>query len=199
MPSLQPWHAVRCPTMAPDNSDEFLMLAYAKGDTTAFETLYRRYKDPIYRYLLRQCGNPASAEELFQDIWLRIVNARQKYTVKSSFRTWLYQIAHHRLIDHYRRQSTRLPESYRDDPGVENLATTPAQDPVRIITGQQLAAQLSALIDTLPEAQREAFLLKEEAGMTLQEIADVTDTSRETVKSRLRYAIRRLRNEMGLS
>ncbi|MCG6887179.1 MAG: RNA polymerase sigma factor [Proteobacteria bacterium] len=185
--------------MALEDSDETLMLAYKKGDATAFETLYRRYKGPVYRYLLRQCRNPASAEELFQDIWLRIVNARQGYTVKASFRTWLYQIAHHRMIDHYRRQNTTLPESYLDDPGPEDVAAADTQNPARIVDGQQQAAQLSVLIDALPEAQREAFLLKEEAGMTLQEIATATDTSRETVKSRLRYAIRRLRDGMGMS
>ena len=179
-------------------SDETLMLEYAKGDAAAFETLYRRYKDAMYRYLLRQCQNPATAEELFQDIWLRIINARQNYTVKASFRTWLYQVAHNRLIDHYRRQNTRKLESYLDNAILENTASNGVNDPQRIVNGKQQAAQLAALIADLPEAQREAFLLKEEAGMTLDEIATTTGAKPETVKSRLRYAFKRLREKMGL-
>ncbi len=185
--------------MSREENDEILMLAYAKGDAAAFETLYRRYKDAMYRYLLRQCQNPATAEELFQDIWLRIVNARQDYTVKASFRTWLYQIAHNRLIDHYRRQNTRMPESYLENSILEKVATTEASDPQRIVNGQQQTAHLAELIAALPEAQREAFLLKEETGMTLEEIAAATGTNRETVKSRLRYAFKRLRENMGLT
>ena len=185
--------------MSREENDEILMLAYAKGDAAAFETLYRRYKDAMYRYLLRQCQNPATAEELFQDIWLRIVNARQDYTVKASFRTWLYQIAHNRLIDHYRRQNSRMPESYLENSILENTATSEANDPQRIVNGQQQAAHLAELIAALPEAQREAFLLKEESGMTLEEIAMATNTTRETVKSRLRYAFKRLRDGMGLN
>jgi len=184
--------------MSQRESDETLMLEYAKGDAAAFETLYRRYKDAMYRYLLRQCNNSAIAEELFQDVWLRIVNARQNYTVKASFRTWLYQIAHNRLIDHYRRQNTRMPESYLEDAILENAATPEVSDPQRIVNGQQQAAHLIELIADLPEAQREAFLLKEEAGMTLDEIAAATGAKSETVKSRLRYAFKRLREKMGL-
>ena len=184
--------------MSQKESDETLMLEYAKGDAAAFESLYQRYKDAMYRYLLRQCQNSAIAEELFQDIWLRIVNARQDYTVKASFRTWLYQIAHNRLIDHYRRQNTRKLESYLENAILEKAATTEANDPQRIVNGQQQAAYLIELIADLPEAQREAFLLKEEAGMTLDEIAAATGANRETVKSRLRYAFKRLREKMGL-
>lgn len=196
--SIQQWLAVRCLLMGDKVSDETLMLEYAQGDAAAFETLYRRHKDAMYRYLLRQCQNTAIAEELFQDIWLRIVNARQNYSVKASFRTWLYQIAHNRLIDYYRRQNTRKLESYLDNTVLENTASTEVSDPQRIINGQQQATQLLELIADLPEAQRQAFLLKEEAGMTLEEIAAATGAKSETVKSRLRYAFNRLREKMGL-
>ena len=182
-----------------EENDETLMLAYAKGDAAAFETLYRRHKDAMYRYLIRQCQNSSIAEELFQDIWLRVVNARQNYTVKASFRTWLYQIAHNRLIDHYRRLNTRMPESYLENSVLERMAATESNDPQRIVNSQQLTAQLVELISRLPEAQREAFLLKEETGMTLEEIANATGVNRETVKSRLRYAFKRLRENMELS
>ena len=196
--SIQQWLAVRCLLMGNKVSDETLMLEYAQGDAASFETLYRRHKDAMYRYLLRQCQNSAIAEELFQDIWLRIVNARQNYSVKASFRTWLYQIAHNRLIDHYRRQNTRKLESYLDNAVLENTASTEVSDPQRIVNGQQQATQLLELIADLPEAQREAFLLKEEAGMTLEEIAAATGAKSETVKSRLRYAFNRLRQKIGL-
>src|SRR5215207_7311153 len=89
----------------PHATDEELMLAYARGSADAFETLYRRHKAPLYRYLVRQCRDPATAEELFQDIWANIVRARQSYTVAARFTTYLYHLAHNRLIDHYRRST----------------------------------------------------------------------------------------------
>ena len=78
----------------------------AAGDPDAFDDLYRRHKGPLYRYMLRQCGDRAAAEELFQDVWLNVIRARATYTVMSRFVTYLYRFAHNRLIDHYRR---RLP------------------------------------------------------------------------------------------
>ncbi len=172
-------------------NDETLMLAYSNGDTTAFNHLYSRHKGAIYRYIKRQCGNESIAEELFQDIWLKIINARQTYKASAKFTTWLYRIAHNRLIDHYRKNS-RVPTSYEDDEPDDIEDTCPV-DPVTEINRSRQAEKLLDCISQLPEAQRESFLLKEETGLSLVEIADVAGTSRETIKSRVRYALRALR------
>ena len=90
------------PAFVADARDEDLMLAYAAGDATAFDTLYVRHKGGVYRYLLRHCGNAGIADELFQDVWMNAIRARATYAPSARFTTWLYRIAHNRLIDHWR-------------------------------------------------------------------------------------------------
>lgn len=172
-------------------SDEALMQAYCNGDAAAFEHLYSRHKGGVYRYLKRQCGNEATAEELFQDVWLNIVRARKRYKASAKFTTWLYHIAHNRLIDHYRKNS-HLPSSY-DDEQTDDIEDHCPVDPVSEINRDRQAEKLLDCIGQLPEAQRESFLLKEETGLSLIEIAEVAGTGRETIKSRLRYALATLR------
>jgi len=173
-------------------NDETLMLAYCSGDTAAFESLYNKHKGSVYRYLKRQCGNEATAEELFQDVWINIIKARQRYKASAKFTTWLYHIAHNRLIDHYRKNS-RLPDSY-DEELADELEDDDQIDLVSEINRSRQAEKLLNCISQLPEAQRESFLLKEESGLSLIDIADVAGTSRETIKSRLRYALKALRH-----
>ena len=178
-------------------SDEALMLAYREGDAAAFEALYRRWRGRLYRTLLRQCGAAAQAEELFQDVWLKVVNARRGYEVAAKFSTWLFRIAHNRLIDHYRSQGRAEIASYDDDPeDADRVAALPAAasgQPEILLERKALAEELLRQIEALPAAQRETFLLSEEGELTLEEIAAATGTSRETAKSRLSYALNKLR------
>jgi len=184
--------------MRTDDADETLMLRYRDGDTGAFERLYARHKGSLYRYLLRQCGQPAVAEELFQDVWLKLIAARAGYTVQAKFTTWLYRLAHNRLVDHYRASARRVPASCADDCPEWLETPAPAEEqPENREDRRRQAGRLLELLAELPEAQREAVLLKEEAGLSLEEIAQATGTGRETVKSRLRYALARLRRGLG--
>ena len=98
--------------MHDDLSDERLMLAYRDGDAAAFEALYGRYRTRLYRHLAHQCSDARLAEELYQDIWLKVVNARADYEPLAKFSTWLYRIAHHRLLDHYRQRSRDVAELF---------------------------------------------------------------------------------------
>jgi len=175
-------------------SDETLMLRYRDGDAEAFAILYERQKGPLYRYLLRHCGIAAVAEELFQDVWLNIVRTREQYVVQAKFSTYLYRVAHNRLVDFYRRQSA-VPTAWEDGtgPAVEHVSLGSAEEPENQVHTRAQVARLLELISELPEVQREAFLLREEAGMSIEEIAEATDVERETAKSRLRYALNRLR------
>ncbi len=174
-------------------SDEELMLEYRGGNTGAFELLYGRFKGPLYRYFLRQCRIPAVAEELFQDVWLSLVRARERYEARAKFATYLFHLAHNRLIDYYRRQAHGLPLSYTEDASLENLPDGRQQTAETQLDLKRQAAQLKELIGKLPEAQREAFLLREETGLSLADIADVTGVNAETAKSRLRYAVAKLK------
>ena len=188
--------------MDTDPGDEDLMLRYCAGDATAFEALYRRHRGAVYRYLLRQCGNAGNAEELFQDVWLRVVKARTGYEVKARFTTWLYRIAHNRLMDFFRSHARARLESYddlADEPSGEQQGEQRAEfdsgaEPTETtLDRKRTAERLVAAIDTLPAAQREAFLLREEGELSLEEIAAATGVNAETAKSRLRYAVAKLR------
>jgi RNA polymerase sigma-70 factor (ECF subfamily) len=179
-------------------SDEALMLAYAGGSSAAFDRLYARHRGGTYRYLLRHTGNAASAQEMHQDVWFKVVRARDGYTPDARFTTWLYTIARHRLVDHWRSQRGVLFTSLQDegaDDALDDLGTDDASgvDPLSMTIDAQCGRRLVEALAGVPPAQRDAFLLHVEGGLSLSEIAALTSTSAETVKSRLRYAYKRLR------
>ena len=180
--------------------DEDLMLAYAAGDAAAFDTLYARHKGGVYRYLLRQCRQGGVADELFQDVWMNLIRARASYVPSAKFTTWLYRLAHNRLIDHYRATGLVTLVSVDDEAHADIVDALPGvagdQPEVRA-ENHQLGARLKAAVATLPAAQREAFLLQQEGGLTLAEIAELTGAGIETVKSRLRYATSKLRSDLA--
>lgn len=179
------------------SSDEELMLRFAAGDAAAFDALYARHRGGVFRYLLRQCQNRATAEELFQDVWMNLVHARGRYRVQAKFATYLYTLSHNRLIDHFRRHKPlHVVPLDEDDADPVELQASPALEPERGAQAREQAARLLQLVAELPHVQREAFLLHEEGELSLDEIARVTGANRETVKSRLRYAMDKLREGM---
>ena len=185
--------AVRLTAMAATDPDETLMIAYSNGDAGAFAELYARHRGALYRFIRRQCTN-AVVDELFQDVWMRLIVARRRYQPSAKFSTYLYQVARNRLIDYFRASGRNLEDVTGDDPPDPPAAR--GHQPENAVETRQLASQLLTLIEALPRVQREAFLLHEEAGLTLEEIGEVTGAGRETVKSRLRYALASLRDGM---
>jgi RNA polymerase sigma-70 factor (ECF subfamily) len=177
--------------------DEELMLAYAGGDARAFETLYSRHKGPVFRYVLRSVKSRAEADELFQDVWMRAIEARARWRPEAKFTTWLYTIAHHRLIDHWRAKGLAMVSLDDEDAKVDEPRAGPASEPARLAEAADTARRLEAAIAALPLAQREAFLLHHEGDMTAGEIAAATGTNEEAAKSRLRYAMNKLREALG--
>lgn len=182
--------------MGDEAGDEQLMRAYAGGDAAAFEELYARYRKSLYGFLLRQCGDPEMAEELYQEVWIKLIRSRERYQVRARFRTFLFSIAHNVLIDSYRsagrRPDLRGVEYDEGNPSGDH-GPPPLPEPEGAAVAGQLAERLLTLLAELPTVQREAFLLKEEGGMNLAEIAEVTGAEPEAVKSRLRYAWAKLR------
>lgn len=179
-----------------DTSDEDLMLAYAGGSAASFDRLYARHKGPVYRYLLRHCGNAATADELFQDVWINVIRTRATYVPTAKFTTWLYTLAHHRLVDHWRAKGQLGFVSIdADDEDDEALALPGARgdEPETRAASREIGARIAAALRALPAVQRDAFLLQQEAGMSLAQIAELTGAGEETVKSRLRYATAKLR------
>jgi RNA polymerase sigma-70 factor (ECF subfamily) len=169
-----------------------LMLAYASGDMAAFEELYRHFRAPLYRFFLRQCGTRALAEELYQELWMRVIQHRNSYEHKARFSTWLYRIATNLLLDHFRKSH---PEETSDDE-LEAVEADSSSDPAEQHSSQVRISQFMVMLRALPDEQRHVFLLKEEAGLSLEEIAQVTGAGFENVKSRLRYAVKKLRQAL---
>lgn len=185
--------------MEKEVSDEQLMLLYAKGEAAAFEQLYLRHKGGLYRFCLRQLMNQAKAEECFQEIWMKLINSRVNYQPKALFTTYLYRIAQNHIIDMVRKdkklkQETELDEAvdYRSD---DEHKSDIADDMIKANRRRELRKQ----IELLPLEQKTALLLQLDAGLSLEEISNVLDCGRETIKSRLRYATAKLKTLLGES
>jgi RNA polymerase sigma-70 factor (ECF subfamily) len=175
--------------MGDSPDDSALMLRYKDGDVQAFETLYRRHNDSLYRYLLRLSLNREIAADVFQEAWGNIVRARHRYRPTAKFSTYLYRVAHNCFIDYVRKNKRHLVNTGIDP----DFSPDPGDEPDLLADKHAARQRLNAALATLPEEQRDAFLLYEEAGLNIDTIAQVTGANRETVKSRLRYANRKLR------
>ncbi|MGE8318855.1 MAG: sigma-70 family RNA polymerase sigma factor [Comamonas sp.] len=180
-------------------TDEDLMLAYAAGQADAFAPLYDRNRQRLWRYLFRNTGSAALAEDLSQDVWFAVVDSAPRYQVRSKFSTWLFTLAHHRLIDHWRRH--RVEISLSDDSEesqrlADSLFAASGFEPDRQLDRRTAGRLLLQALAELPAEQRATFLLQAEADMPLADIARATQVPVETAKSRLRYARAKLREAL---
>ena len=185
-----------------DETDEALMLAWQAGDERAFDRIYHRHRGGVFRYLLRHCRDRAMAEELHQDVWLKLIAARASFDSNARFSTWLYSVARNHMIDQWRGSRGPRHVSLDDDGAIDAVGefladANPAMTPQGAANALQEGALLVAALEMLPPAQRDAFLLHVEGGLAVAEIAALTSAPAETVKSRLRYAYRRLRAALG--
>lgn len=187
-------------------SDEVLMSKFCAGDAQVFELLYARHEKPLYRYIRRVLGadNLSQADEVFQDTWMKLVDARASWQARedASFKTWLYTIAHHRAIDILRKggREVSADEGWLDDDAVEPWQLWPASnvdEPEQRAFWRNAGKQLLECLEGLPALQRAAFLLHHEDGLSLDEMTHILEAEFETVKSRLRYALSKLRACMG--
>ena len=175
--------------MSVELDDSALMLRYRDGDADAFETLYHRHNDSLYRYLLRLSLNRDTAEDLFQEAWGKIINSRHNYRPTAKFSTFLFRVAHNCFIDYLRKNKRHTAETNIDP----DLSPSPGDEPDQMTERHLARRRLDACLEEIPSEQRDVFLLYEEAGLSIDEIATVTGVNRETAKSRLRYAAGKLR------
>ena len=183
---------------SPDaESDTGLMLRYRDGDARAFELLYKRHKGPLYRYLQRTCHNTEVANDLFQEVWSKVIASRERYEVRAQFNTFLFRIAHNCAVDYFRRagrQHTGQTDDIADMS--EQLAGADTERPEVRFSEVQVRADFGRALRELPAEQRDVFLLPEETGLSLEEIGKVTGVAMDTAKSRLRYALAKLRTAL---
>ena len=184
-------------------SDEALLAGFAGGDAGAFALLYSRHERPVFRFLRRSLGNDAAAQDLLQEVWLAVIRNAAAFEPRARFTTWLYGIARNRLIDYWRarRDTVSLDQEPANDGDgaaapIDLLAAGADCEPEVQAMSRAQAAAFVAAVEQLPAPQREAFLLHAEGGLTVEEVAQLTGVGRETAKSRLRYAMVRLRAAM---
>ena len=177
--------------MQGEPTDEELMLAYGAGDLASFQALYSRHRGPLFRHLARQLRDAPLAEELFQDVWQRVITARERYRPDAKFATWLYQVAHNRVTDHWRARQHR-PGAPDDAVALAERIPDP-ETPERTLSDFEERRRLQLALEELPDDQREVVVLRLEQELSLEEIGAITGVGRETVKSRLRYAMDKLR------
>ena len=177
------------------DDDHALMLAYAAGDAQAFRSLYERHRGGLYRFILYRVDTRHLADELFQETWSRVIAARRRYRPDARFRTWLYQIAHNLVVDSYRRKHPRATGAENERILASQVADEAGQ-PERVLSDFEQRRRLQLALSHLPDEQRSVFLLRMEQGLGLEEIASITGCGRETAKSRLRYALKRIREQL---
>lgn len=191
---------------AAEVADEALMLRYQRGDRQAFALLVRRHKKPLYNFVLRRVRSTTVADDVTQDAFLRVVRNASEFKHEARFTTWLYAIARNLCVDHARKMRLRKHPSLdapaaNDDlsaPLKEQVANPhPSSDVERSATRSEVQARIVEAVDGLPDDQKEVFLLREIANLPFAEIAQVVGVGENTVKSRMRYALDRLREALS--
>jgi RNA polymerase sigma factor (sigma-70 family) len=178
------------------SSDEILLQRYAGGDAKSFEVLYQRHEMRVWRYLHRNVRHVEMADDLMQDVWFSVARDAARYQPSARFSTWLFTIAHNRMVDAIRASRPQVSlEALEADgqPTQMPLIDDPRRGPHAGAIAHEQARALNGAVAALPPEQREAFLLHVEAQLTVEEIATITACSFETAKSRLRYARSKLR------
>src|SRR5688572_12963818 len=181
-----------------DDEDAQLMLAYARGEMRAFETLYSRHRGALYRYLTRQARDGEVANDLFQEVWSRVIVNRARYEPRAKFRTFLFTLAHNCFIDHCRRVKARPAAMGIEDADAADLLSADENSlPDSALERDETSRRYRAALATLPPEQRDVYLLHEQSDLSLEEIARITGVGAETAKSRLRYAVGKLKAAMS--
>lgn len=184
----------------PHVSDEALMIRFQQGDRAAFAVLVRRHKTPLFNFSLRQLRVRSTAEDVVQETFVRVVQNALDFKHEARFTTWLYTIARNLCIDHLRKGALRKHPSLDearssqdgDGPTLGEQTADGRANVERDATSTELRARIADAVESLPDDQREVFLMREVANLPFKEIAEITNVPENTVKSRMRYALERL-------
>jgi RNA polymerase sigma-70 factor (ECF subfamily) len=187
-------------------TDEVLMLRFQGGDRSSFAILVRRHKTAIFNFILRQVRVASAAEDLVQDVFVRVVQNAADFKHEARFSTWAYAIARNLCIDHLRKMSLRRHPSLdqasgedQDGPtlGEKQANTHPSASAERTAIGAEVGVRITQIVESLPAEQREVFLLREIGNVPFKDIAAMTGVPENTVKSRMRYALERLQEALA--
>jgi RNA polymerase sigma-70 factor (ECF subfamily) len=180
---------------APDE-DALLMLAFCAGDPTAFDALFRRWAAPLLRFLERMLRDAAAAEELVQEVFLRVHGARERYQPQARFSTWLYRIATNLALNELRRPRRREAHASFDEPGGP-VVVADAPVPEAALDARRLSARVEQELGRLPERQRAALCLSAVEGFSYAEVAATLEISEAAVKALVHRARTALVAQLG--
>ncbi len=186
-------------------TDAELVKRYREGDGHAFETLVLRYKERLFAFLYRYAGNKQAAEDLFQDVFMKVIKNIDKYNEQGKFSQWLFGVAAHQATDYYRKEKNRkkmISDTglVYDDENMDRLEKATAEmtvDPERQFFGKEQVKIVLTAVQKLPSEQKLVFTLRENGGMTFREIAELTSTPLNTVLARMRYALKFIRKSVS--
>ncbi len=187
-------------------TDETLMMQFQGGDRLALAELVRRHKTPVYNFILRQVRSKPTAEDLTQDVFVRVVQSAASFKHEARFTTWVYSIARNLCIDHLRKMSLRRHPSLEQPRGQDEGGTPlgeriadehPSASAERRVMSADIGARVVAAVESLPPEQREVFLLRQMGKVPFKDIAKMTGVPENTVKSRMRYALERLQEALS--
>ncbi len=179
------------------STDEQLMTIFRTPGNAqqqrAFEALYQRHKGPLFRFIKKSINNEQDAKEVFQELWFKIINNKHQYDHNKKFTTWVYTIARRLMIDQFRKTG-RMAELTRLDSSTETAVIDPnIKQPENEFEAKQIAKELNHSISLLPPNQRQTFVLKQESGLSIKEIAQITSQPHEQIKSQYRYAVQKIK------
>ena len=180
--------------MANQETDERLLEQAANGQTKAFQILYERYRDPIFRFAYRLLGSAEAAEDVAHDCFVGLITEPRRFdATRASLRTYLYAAA--------RNQAAKRYQAFGREAALEELSAEPQlpdhHQPIRQVLDDELAAEVEKAIASLPPLQREALVLFEYEALSLAEVAAVVGVDTNTVKARLFRARDKLRGKLG--
>ena len=181
------------------------MLCYANGNSQAFAVLLRRYEKKILNFIFRSVGHRERAEELTQDVFMRVIRSAKKYKPTAKFTTWLYTIARNICIDESRRQARKKTLSLDDSISknadsktfLDQIIDTKATAGAASLARARFIERLRLALLKLPIEQRQVFVLRHYNGLKFREIAELSGVSDNTVKSRMRYALQALQHNLA--
>jgi len=175
-------------------SDETLMQEVRAGGVAAFQALYQRHHRAVFNFLLQSLGDRQSAEDLLQEAFLRVFLHREEYRPTATFRTWLFTIVRNLVIDQLRKRRA-TPETGHEE--TLDTLVEPSASPLAHAEARELGERLQEAVRRLPPSQREVLILTRLAGLSYEEVAQVTVASVGAVRTTLHRALRRLRDLLG--
>lgn len=177
-------------------SDEMLTAAAAQGNEEAIEILFNRYRKPVYAYLNRMLGNDVmSADDIFQELWIKVINKLPSYQENGKFSAWLFRVAHNQVLEHFRREKSRAKLGFLTDDGELPEQSGVNEDPQSLVGAKELAQQLEKLLKQMPPEQKEVFIMRQN-GMSFKEIAEIQKCPVNTALGRMHNCLKFLRQHL---